>query len=177
MNKISIFFLGIITALSALILEFIPSTINPIFFKFDFSNFSYALIIFVFIEEFLKLAVIWKISQSLVTKKIFINSGLFGIGFGMTEIILNTFNQSTFLFLPYLNLALLHIFTSLLFGYGFSQKYTKIKMILIFLLANCFHFFYNLNVLYNFNSKTTVIISSIFIIFLIFKIFLPSKEN
>lgn len=139
------------TALGALIFETTLSMISPEFFKFDFSTLSFALIAFVLVEEFLKLAVIWKISQNIISKtEIFLNSLLLGMGFGITEIILNIFSQTEFYFSLYLNLALIHIITCIFFGYLFSRKYNFAKIIFVFLLANLTHFLYNFSILKDF---------------------------
>lgn len=166
------------TAIGALTLEIILSIINPEFFKFDFSTLSVAFIVFVFIEEILKLLVIWKISQNINSKtKIILNSILLGFGFGTTEIILHTLSQPTFTFLPYLNLVIIHITTCIIFSYFFFKKYTFEKIILAFLLANLIHFLYNFGILYNFKALFSSIILIVFNFLLFFIIFLPSKEN
>lgn len=179
-KKINLFFLGIIAALGALVFEFILSIISPLLFNFDLSKIGVSFFLIIFIEEFFKLAVIWRASQEIDAKKeIFLNSALIGVGFSATEIFLNIFSHSSFLFSSYAGLLLIHTTTSLIFGYILSKKADlQIRTLVITIFfALLTHLLYNLSVLYDLSIFIPCAILITIIAFLTLKTFLPSKEN
>jgi len=95
MPKLEAFFWGIMAALAALMIEFIILIINQsIALQTPAVSLIYGISLAVFVEEFFKYAVIWKISlkEKFVTT-IFLNAFLVGVGFSLTEIALNILNR------------------------------------------------------------------------------------
>lgn len=177
MRKLEIFFIGIITALGAMLFQFSISIITPGIIEENISGMNQSMIAIILVEEFFKLAVIWKTSQRYQLKKaVFLNSILIGVGFSFAEILLNIFNYSaviTFLIPAYFGLILIHTSTSALFGYYFSRKsdWTILGMIFVFLSAFFLHFLYNAFVAYEFNYLIVYAILITTLVFLFFKIF------
>lgn len=143
------------TALASLVIEFIILIINQsITVQAHTINLIYGVFLAVFVEEFFKYTVIWKISlkEKYVTT-IFLDAFLVGVGFSLTEIVLNILNRPDSwrtLFPAYLGLFLIHTATASILGYYFaSQKKRLFKNnILVFLLIIFWHFCFNLAVMY-----------------------------
>jgi len=133
---------GFGTALiSLIILIFLP----------DFFSKNTALFLDTFIEEFLKLSVLFFLfSQQNNTglKNTVLSAMSFALGFSFFEFILVLLNNSQMLNYSFLNTTLIHIFTSLLLGFSakFYRDGKKLSTIIIFLslLAFFIHLCYNL---------------------------------
>jgi hypothetical protein len=164
MKKIEAFFLGILAALFALVVEsiieilFIPLEVNlkgvgP----YQVSYLSIALILaFVLVEEISKLALIQKkIRTMLAEKDILIGSLMLGLGFSFVEISLIAYKFGSSFFDNYLVqsilVAAIHIITAGIMGYLVSKK-PKEKLIPLgtLLYASSIHFAFNLLVLFSF---------------------------
>lgn len=153
MNIIKPIFLGILAAISSLVVEgallffsSIPSNV-PL-------NIDNYLLIFIFaaVEEFFLGLMVWKIVKEKLGKSILINSISIGIGFSIIEIILNYTTRKTLVF-PYLGLILIHSTTALIFGYYFlsSKNKKRLAILGVFLTTAAIHFFFNLSVLRSLN--------------------------
>ncbi len=179
------------TALGALILEFIFSIIDPSLISVDLINhLTYSLLIIVFIEEFSKYIVVKKISRhNQFSKNIFSTTLLMGLGFSIVEIIFNSFSQLTLaltLIIPYLGLLLIHTVTLGILGYYFSSKSHPILIFdfLIFLAIFLLHLLFNLAIFYQINYLLIFIVLSIILLSLFkkalinhFFFFLPTHNN
>jgi len=155
MHKLEALFWGILAALAALVIEFIILIIHQsITVQTPAVGLTYGISLAVFVEEFFKYTVIWKISlkeKSVTT--VFLNAFLVGVGFSLIEIALNILNRPDSwrtLFPAYLGLFLIHTATASILGYYFaSQKKRLLKNnILVFLLIIFWHFCFNLAVMY-----------------------------
>ncbi|HAT73950.1 MAG: hypothetical protein US30_C0003G0050 [Candidatus Moranbacteria bacterium GW2011_GWF2_36_839] len=151
MNKILIFSFGIAAALSALIIQTILTIIFPALENSAVSEkIGYFMLLAIFIEEFIKLGLLWKISKSV--KNIFWSSIILGSGFATAEIFLNVLNNNPFnleLFFSYLGLFLIHIFTSSIYGLYLARKENLAiwSTLAIFALGYFLHFLFNFFIL------------------------------
>jgi hypothetical protein len=150
MNAFQIFFIGVLTALGALVAQVVVSIIAPGISNFNpaFSLDSY-LIIAILIEEIFKLILFWKILTYPQNKKSgYLLAILLGSGFASTEVLLNILSKPLFtqsIFFSYLDLFLIHILTLLIYSFCFSQKRKLFSpKILPILTLGCFvHFLFN----------------------------------
>ena len=182
MEKFRMFFIGMITALGALVFELLFFILFPAILKSDSKIFlilTYPIIISVLLEEFLKLAVVFKISKNNSARgNIFLNYFFMGIGFSSVEIIFNLEKYSRY-FMPILpaliGLFLIHTTTLLIFGSYFSrvQKPIFLKSFLIFSAAAIIHLLFNLAVLREINYWP---INAGLIAFIFFLLFLSLKS-
>ena len=170
-------FIGVITALGALVAQFVVSIFYPEMAEIDLTRaLSRALIISLLIEEFFKLAVIGKISaRSPRRKEVFLNSILIGTGFSLAEISLNCLSQSAVsagLIFSYLGVFLTHTATSALYGYYFSScaEKTLTEIIFIFILGGLLHFSFNISVIYSAGHWIIYPVFMAVIAFLYFKV-------
>ena len=179
MEKFRMFFIGIITAFGALIFELLVLIIFPAAAEIFFGKFSLMVIFGVLIEEFFKLAVVFKISKNnSAGGNIFLNSVFMGIGFSSVEIMFNLEKYSGYFaqILPALiGLFLIHTATLLIFGSYFFRVQKPIfpKSLFLFLTAVLIHFLFNLTVL---NEINYWLISAGLMIFISFLFFLSLKS-
>ncbi len=156
MNKIFIFLLGIAAAFGALILQTIFTIIFPALENSALSEkIGTFMLLAIFIEELIKLGLLWKISKS--AKNIFWYSITLGSGFAVAEIFLNILNNSPLdseLFLSYFGLFLIHVFTSSIYGLYFTKREPSsiLGILAIFCLGYFFHFLFNFFVFISINS-------------------------
>jgi RsiW-degrading membrane proteinase PrsW (M82 family) len=155
-------FLGIIAAIFTLILEIVFSFFQELDFNFLFETVSWASVLFIFIEEILKIFIIWKNYSDTKEKnspqEILCESWLIGFGFSIVEIwliflsSLSPINFSDSFSL--LGIALVHIGTSGFIGFLLIKK-PSLKnfrtLALLLLIPIAFHFFYNFLIIYSFN--------------------------
>lgn len=181
MNKFFFFFLGIGAAFSALIFQTIATIILPSLNNSDYlEKIGFFLFLVIFIEEFVKFILLWKISQDLKNQKnIFWSAIILGSGFAVTEISLNIFNNNLLdlnLFLSYFGLFLLHVFTSSIYGLYLSKKEKPPiwSTLTIFTLGYFFHFLFNFSVSL---SLPQLYIDCILAIFLLFIIYIKNLTN
>lgn len=171
-NVIESFFLGIIAALGALIVELLvfiafsfysSTTVSLSFFQlFTIPKF---IILGAVIEELLKYIVISKRLETFsLGKSLLLNSFFVGLGFFATEICLSYFSGA----MPPMNLiaelAIVHIGTAGLIGHFISNRNPKkiSTFILAMFLASAFHATYNLLIL----DRTFVLNYAIFALLL-----------
>lgn len=166
------FLLGILAAMGAVVLE-----TGSLIFISPFANLEslntlgVAMLFAIFIEEFLKYALLWKVfTKKIISVNLISGSLLFGSGFALTEIFLNTLKFSSLsssLLSAYGGLFLIHISTSIIFFWYFSSKKNPsfLAGLLIFPLPFIIHWLYNTAVFYNFNRPITYLILSAIIAF------------
>jgi hypothetical protein len=186
-KAIKIFFSGILAALGALILE----AFLFVFFPYQTGATEKIGIFFllsILIEEFVKFSImakIWKNTRYQSKAGIIIFSFFFGIGFALTEIILNIWgqNQNKQPIFSYMGLFLLHFSTIFMFGYFlfFRQKISTPKNLSILALGFLIHFSFNLAILKDISNQIIYSTLLIFIFILLIKSFfkpnLLNKES
>jgi hypothetical protein len=184
MELVGMFLIGMLSALGALVFEFILSILVPSANSPDLvCGFSGLMLGAIFIEESFKWALIWKISQiTLEKKEIFLKSIAIGIGFSFAEILLNMLGHSQpeySTLYSYLGLFLIHTVTASLLGYYFSSNKDRLfwKNSAIFSLAAILHFFFNVTVLCNFNPGITYALLAIIGVFLFFRSLKISRDD
>ncbi|MFA6159736.1 MAG: PrsW family glutamic-type intramembrane protease [Parcubacteria group bacterium] len=177
MNKLIIFFLGIATAIGALILQTILTIIFPALENSaGMEKIGTFMLLAIFIEEFIKLGFLWKISKRV--KNIFWSAIILGSGFATAEIFLNVLNNNLFnleLFFSYFGLFLIHIFTSSIYGLYLAKKENQTiwSTLAIFGLGYFLHFLFNFFVAIS--TNTLVLDGGLSI--LIFLAFFVSKNS
>lgn len=153
MTYLKYFFLGILAAFFALVIEetvyvLVGSAADTeILLKISWMLMAAALI-----EEIFKYAIIYKsIVQSNSPREILLGSALVGLGFSAVEIILDYYNPSIAAAnnpLPLLGVILIHVLTCLVAGILISQKRNFYATLLGTLVINTMlHLLYNLAVL------------------------------
>jgi hypothetical protein len=153
--------LGIITAIGALFLELSFFT----FFNLEIgssylyaSSLSLALIFSIFLEESLKIIVLYQLLKKLIQEKasrgnIFLSALMVGLGFSAMEILLNLFNSQINRYLSFLDvfgILAVHTGTFSLLGY-FLARWNNLpfkKFTLFFPVIFIFHLYYNSLILY-----------------------------
>lgn len=158
MTHLKLFFFGIIAALGAMVIELVLKNIlsTEVSLANNFFNIiTPSLILFALVEEIFKFIVINKaVSLLKGPKNAFLGAFLIGLGFSLTEIYLafsnNLFEQSNYL-LAILGILIVHISTSLIFGYFSFKKSPLSKTIfaVIIISATLLHLLYNIFVIYN----------------------------
>lgn len=138
--KAKYFFIGILAAFLALVLEFILKIIYPAAETRLIFGISLMIFAAVMIEEALKLALIKK-----TVKNILADPLLIGLGFASAEIALKMLNgpEKNFFFWPYLGVGLTHIAACLILGYSVAKKSFFTATIALF-SAFILHLFFNL---------------------------------
>lgn len=179
MNKFFFFFLGIGAAFSALIFQTIATILLPsLANSASLEKIGFFMFLVIFIEEFVKFILLWKISQDPKKQKdIFWSAIILGSGFAVAEISLNILNNNLLdlnLFLSYLGLFLLHIFTTSIYGLYLSKKEKPPiwSNLTIFTLGYFFHFLFNFSI---FLSLPQIHINYV-LIFSILQIFYLNKK-
>jgi hypothetical protein len=159
MNSFQIFLIGIITALGALIAQFLLSIVAPEISNFKtFFSLDFYLILAIFLEELFKLVLFWKILNHPQNKKTtYFSAILLGSGFATAEILLNILGAPLFslvIFFSYLGLFLIHILTLLIYSLYFSQeiKLFSLKTLLFFILGFFIHFLFNFFVVHDISA-------------------------
>lgn len=141
------FFIGIMTAGGALVLGAIFLIVGTILgMEPADEKIVYYMLSAVLIEESLRAAAIWKISQKNSSgKELLLSSLLIGAGFAFLETILNLADNGSATFSPYLGLFLIHIATSMVFSRYFSSKLKRNfpTFTFVFLFAAALHFIFN----------------------------------
>lgn len=151
------FFWGMIAALSAIVIQLVFSIIFSTL-SGQTSDASYAsyfsipsfVVAVAFIEEFFKYLILKKRIAEISSPKTFLlNVIMMGLGFFAIELALILKNSSTIQLRAIIEIATLHIGTTMLIGnFVFAESSKKISAaILSLLLATIFHSFYNLFVL------------------------------
>ena len=149
------FFLGIIAALLAFVFELFFSF--SLTFESDllFQKVSWILVIFVLIEEIIKLAFVWKnfsVSINKISKlQIFFQSLLIGLGFALTETAIKTSgllpgeSNNLSSYIPFFGAIIIHIGTSGLMGYLLirAKKINLWTFFQIMLVIFGWHFLFN----------------------------------
>lgn len=146
------FFLGILGALGALVLEiiFLPFSLNTEIISEEVTSLNYFFFLAILIEEFLKYIIILKtISRFSKSTNIILNSIIFGFGFSVleiTSIYWNYRNGGFFDPLALLGIILLHASTAAIIGYVIFKSTQKkiLGSILGLFLAFAIHSAYNL---------------------------------
>lgn len=146
-------FIGAISALGAMVIEFAVSIFYPAIQPELLDKFSGFIILAVCIEELVKFAVIRQISKrEPVKKNIFLNSVFIGVGFSLAEIGLNSLSAQFYKSIAaFLGLLIIHTLTASLMGYYFSlprrqagrQEQGKIRAVVVFSLVIFLHSSYN----------------------------------
>jgi len=169
--KIKLFFFGIIAALGAMIVELVLKNILSSEISLAnnfFTIITPSLVLFALVEEIFKFVVINK--TVLLLKKpaeAFFRALLIGLGFSLTEIYLAFagifFRQSNYL-LAILGILIIHISTSLLFGYFSFKKspLSKTTFAAILIFATLLHLLYNIFIIYNLSP--TIILIYLFVL-------------
>ena len=174
MNKFFAFFLGIITALSALFFQIILTVLFPVLENSSsLEKIGPFMFLAIFIEEFFRFFFLWKISKS--ENNIFWHSCALGGGFATTEVFLHiwgNFPSDLNLFFSFFNLFLVHFLISAIYGHYLSKKVFLLGRLVIFLIGCSFHFIFNLFILLEINRT----LLSISLIMLIFFVFLMEKK-
>ncbi len=195
MRQIESFFLGIIAALGALILELVVLVIISIsadygieltpenLFSLDvipktLSVFHYLLLASVIIEESLKYVMIAKrVEVFSLDRKIILNSFLVGLGFALVEIMLIygkiSSGTAEFFYQNIAEIILIHISTAGIIGYFVATRNPRkiITFIKPVAIAVFFHLLYNLLVIYRDGYSTGPFIIALLIILLAINIF------
>lgn len=160
--KLKFFFYGIIAALGAMLVELVLKNILSSEISLDnifFTIITPSLILFALTEEAFKFAVINKAVSSLKNPgDIFSGALLIGLGFSLTDSLteiylgfsVNFFEQTSYL-LAILGILIVHLSTSLLFGYFSFKKSLFAKTIpaAVFIFATLLHLLYNIFIIYN----------------------------
>jgi hypothetical protein len=173
------FFFGIIAASLALVFELVFSFTPNFDSELLFQKVSWILVLFVLIEELIKLAFVWKnfsTSKNNLTKlQIFFQSLLIGLGFALTEAALKTsgflpeeFKNITSYF-PFLGATIIHIGTAGLMGYFLTnaKRITLWTFLQILFLSFGWHFLFNFFEIHSFNFwliSIFLLILSLFIV-------------
>ncbi|MFA5777048.1 MAG: PrsW family glutamic-type intramembrane protease [Parcubacteria group bacterium] len=132
MNILKSFFLGILGALGALVLEIITLS-SPTSMLTDtetisreITSFGYFFFLAIIIEEFLKYLLVYKaIAKTNAGKNIVLNSLFFGFGFSMLEMFLiywSCQNGSPLDLIGLSGIVIIHISTATLMGYFISKN-------------------------------------------------------
>ncbi|MDO9231342.1 MAG: PrsW family glutamic-type intramembrane protease [bacterium] len=179
MNRILIFSFGIAAAFSALVFQIMATIVFPALENStSLEKIGAFMFVTIFIEEFVKFILLWKISQNSKTQKnIFWSSIILGSGFATAEIFLNFLNNNpsdTNLFFSYLGLFLLHILTSSVYSLYLSKK----KNLAIWSTLAIFGFGYFLHFLFNFfvySSINPLSLDCALIIFILLTCYLNKK--
>lgn len=179
MNRILIFSFGIAAAFGALVFQVIATIIFPALENSSsLEKIGAFMFVTIFIEEFVKFILLWKISQNSKNQKNIFWSAIFlGSGFATTEIFLNLLNNNlsdTNLFFSYFGLFLLHIFTSSIYGLYLSEKENLALWgnLAIFGLGYFFHFLFNFSVSSSINPLS---LDCALIIFILLTCYLNKK--
>jgi len=176
MNKFFVFFLGIAAAFGALIFQTFFTIIFPALENSAvLEKIGAFMLLAIFIEEFIKLGLLWKISKN--TKNIFWSAIILGSGFATAEIFLNILNDNPVnsdLLLSYFGLFLLHIFTSSIYGLYLNKKESLAiwSTLAIFALGYFFHFLFNFSVSSSINPLS---LDCALIVFILFAYYLNKK--
>jgi len=162
MNKIKIFFYGIIAACGALFVELIFKSFSENYQQsVSLENFSFILIAFIIIEEFFKFLLIYKISlENKESNKLFFYSLIFGLGFSLLEISIIIFIGQLYEnpILGLLGIFFLHILTCGIFGHFLSKEGQRISLATKSLILSLFlHIIYNALIIYNFGYEIALI--------------------
>lgn len=149
------FFLGIIAALGALILELVFYLIFPEQQTQQdyYSKITVFLFLVVAVEEALKILMVYKNSEELKKENdVFASSFFVGAGFALAELLLKDLGSKDLFSVGNMNIVLVHIFTAGLAGYFLSKERTPKRsyLIKIWLLVFLVHLSYNLLVIYFF---------------------------
>lgn len=173
-NNIKFFFYGIISALGAMIIELVLKNILSSEISLGnifFTIITPSLILFALVEETLKFIVINKAVLSLKkSSEAFIGAFLIGLGFALTEIYLafsnNLFEQSNYL-LAILGILIIHISTSLIFGYFSFKKnpLSKTFFTVILIFATLLHLIYNIFIIYKLSPA--IVLAYLFLLLLL----------
>lgn len=181
---IKIFLSGILAALGALIIEAFIFVFLP-YQSGATEKISVFFLLSILIEELIKfsmMAKIWKNTQYQSKIGIILFSFFFGIGFALTEIILNIWgqNQNKQPIFSYMGIYLLHFSTVFMFGYClfFRKKVSIPRNISILALGFLIHFSFNLAVLKDISNEIIYATLLTFIFILFIKAFLkPNLLN
>lgn len=188
MKQLQSFFLGILAALGALILEiFFLNFSNPLSYSGNnyhngFSSFGFIFFFAVFIEEFLKALVIFKVLAK--WKNITINSFFLGLGFSLLEISL-VFWKSQFEIEPNLvgiiGVGIVHVSTAVILGYCL-EKNTKNRLEYFlggFILAFAGHCLFNILNIFEFEHQEKFVQALLIFLFFItfFLLFKPKNTK
>ena len=156
MEKTKMLFFGMLTAAGALVFELFVLVISPAASEIFLGKISLMVIFGVLIEEFFKLAIIWKIYNLAQNKNsIFVNSIFIGLGFFLMEFILSASQNKTFIELAglpqYFGPFLVHLSAAAIFGYYFYRfKKSAIIGVFAFLSAIILHLAFNAAIIYGF---------------------------
>lgn len=170
--------LGIITAFGALFLELLVFTFFDLKIGssyFYLNSLTLALIFSVFLEESVKIIILFQILKKLIEvkaerKQIFFSAIIAGLGFSLTEIFITFSNSQINRYLSFwdiLGLLLVHTGTFAILGYALAKKthWSFRKFICLLPLVFCFHLLYNSLIIYQGHS-------GFYFLFLIFSLFL-----
>ncbi len=149
------FFLGILAAILALVLELFFSFSSALESESLFQKVSWILVVFVLIEEIIKIAFIWKNFSASINKisklQIFFQSLLIGLGFALTEAALKTSglllgeSRNFTSYIPFFGAIVIHIGTSGLIGFLLTKtnKVSPWTFLQMLLIAFGWHFLFN----------------------------------
>jgi len=161
MKNIKFIFFGIVAALGALIIELALAALSNKNPGASYDSISVLLILFVLSEEIFKFALIYKTNlQTKNSRTFFVNAGLIGLGFALTEIYLvylgNIFQPADF-FWPILGIAIVHISTSVLLGCAAFRQVSAKKILApaAIVMTAALHMFYNSLIIYNASPAAT----------------------
>jgi len=190
MNILKPFFLGIFSALIALVFEITYSFTPGFSFEILFQQTSLMLVAFVVIEELAKFSFVWK-NFSVGTGKfsklqIFCQSLLIGLGFAITEATFKAYDLlpgglgESSLFLLFFGAIIIHIGTSGLMGYLLvnAKKINFWFFPEVLLIVFGWHFLFNFFVIKAVNSwliASLLLVLGFFVILAGFKIATSQK--
>ncbi len=181
--KVKSFFLGILAAFGALILEIIISVFFPQTASAP-GGLMIFLILTVLIEELAKGFFIYRNSLELKnSQEIFSAALLVGIGFSFTETIFHFMNpisgNQEIVVLGLLGAFIIHLTTSGTMGYYLGRNPEKefSSFLKIILLTLVIHFTYNGLIIYNWNYRIIFIYSALLVYTLPLFIFLLKKRK
>jgi RsiW-degrading membrane proteinase PrsW (M82 family) len=149
------FFLGILAAILALVLELFFSFSSTLESESLFQKVSWILVVFVLIEEIIKIAFIWENFSASINKisklQIFFQSLLIGLGFALTEAALKTSglllgeSRNFTSYIPFFGAIVIHIGTSGLIGFLLTKtnKVSPWTFLQMLLIAFGWHFLFN----------------------------------
>jgi hypothetical protein len=190
MKFIQSFFLGILAALGALLLEILLLNVSqPLtlpgnsYFLSELFSFNFIFFAAIVIEESVRYAVIYKaIARISKDGNIFLNSVFFGLGFSSLEAILVYWNYQNGIAFDLLGIAgiiTIHVSASVLIGYFVGRNAGKGFLITVpgFIAALIIHSLYNIFNIAG-NSYQNYLIGGliIFLLILIFVLSIKSKK-
>lgn len=185
MQNIKFFFYGIIAAFGAMFVELVIKNIlsvEIILATNFFTIITPSLILFALTEELFKFFIINKTTATLEKSlDIFYGSIFIGLGFAIAEISLLIAERASFVqdnySLALLGILIIHLTTSLLFGY-FSYQKNLSTFIFIVAIATTLHLIYNGFVIYDLSTAIiSVYLSCLFILSIFVSWGLIKKEN